>query len=84
MKEAKKSLTVNPHRCVGCMTCMLRCSYKFTGAYSPVLAALSIKGPDRAGSFSISFQEKCDGCGICAGFCLYGGITLAGDGGEIQ
>ena len=82
MGKAGKKLAVNFHRCVGCMTCMLRCSYKFSGIYSPALAAVSVKGHDReTGNFNISFLEKCDGCGICAAFCLYGGITAGVEGG---
>jgi len=78
----KKRLAINPRRCVGCLTCMLRCSYRFTGAYTPAAAAVSISGPDcSTGDFSISLLEKCDGCGICAAFCLYGGISLA-EGGD--
>jgi NAD-dependent dihydropyrimidine dehydrogenase PreA subunit len=81
----KKALAINPNRCVGCMTCMLRCSYKFSGTYCPALAAVSVSGPDPGGGgFNIYFQDKCDGCGICAAFCLYGGITAAGEGGGGQ
>ncbi|MFZ5632635.1 MAG: hypothetical protein ACOY40_07270 [Bacillota bacterium] len=80
MGNAKK-MAVNPLRCTGCMTCMLRCSYRFSGNYNPSVAAVRVTGPDReTGDFTISFQEKCDGCGICAAFCLYGGITAAGEG----
>lgn len=85
MGVKKKSLAVNPGRCVGCLTCMLRCSYRFSGTYCPSLAAVTVSGPHpEGGGFSISFDDRCDGCGICAAFCLYGSITGSGGGGAGQ
>lgn len=82
MGDSKRALVVNPDSCVGCMTCMLRCSYKFTGTYCPAMAAVIISNPEGdSGMFAVLFSEKCDGCGLCAAFCLYGGITRTGEGG---
>ncbi len=82
MGNQKKRMAVNSNSCVGCVTCMLRCSYRFSGTYSPALAALTVAGPGPlTGGFTISFLDKCDGCGICAAFCLYGAITAAEKGG---
>ena len=77
MAVAKKGPPVlaDPARCVGCLTCELRCSLRFEKAFNPALAAIRIRrlvGQDR--EYDIEFTERCDNCGICARYCPYGAL----------
>lgn len=69
-------IRVNPSKCAGCLTCELRCSLRFERAFNPARAAIKVtRATDREGEFTILFTEKCDNCGICAGFCPYGALV---------
>lgn len=72
-KEAP--ILADPTTCVGCFRCALMCSYRFEKAFNPVYAKIRIVPADRSkmiGTPDISFDEACDGCGICIRACLYG------------
>jgi NAD-dependent dihydropyrimidine dehydrogenase PreA subunit len=69
-------IQVDVGKCVGCLSCELRCSYRRVKAFSPADADIRVKrlvGSDR--EFSVSFTENCDNCGICVLHCVYGALT---------
>lgn len=63
-------------KCTGCLICELRCSARFEDNFNPAKAMIKIRRNVRAcNEYNISFDEKCDNCGICARFCSYGALT---------
>ena len=71
----KKAIEIHDDRCVGCLTCQLRCSFLKTGEFNPLASMLVI---DRLvnGDRTITFTSECDECGVCAHFCAYGALKL--------
>jgi NAD-dependent dihydropyrimidine dehydrogenase PreA subunit len=73
-----RPILVNAAKCSGCRTCQLRCSLRFEGAFVPALAKIQVRRlvGDEAREFDVSITEDCDGCGLCARYCLYGALIL--------
>jgi len=75
IKEAKRCLrcdlpiTINPENCTGCMTCVMRCSLRFEGTFSPAAAKLTVIPFSDEKVNMIMFTDECDTCGICARYC---------------
>ncbi len=70
-------------RCTGCLICELRCSLRFEKAFNPSAAAIAIRRTARpAAEYSIAFTERCDNCGICARYCVYGALVQQHKGGS--
>ena len=65
-------------KCAGCITCMLRCSFrsgdKFSLSASSIRVERLVKRPNE---FDVSFKEDCDACLICARYCPYGALTAS-------
>lgn len=62
-------------KCAGCMTCMLRCSFRLDKTFNLSIARIQVKRlVDHANEFEITFTEECDACGICARYCPYGAL----------
>ncbi|MEW6334531.1 MAG: FAD-dependent oxidoreductase [Thermodesulfobacteriota bacterium] len=70
-------ILVEEAKCRSCFVCQLVCSLKFEGAFNPSKAAITIL-PVMQGSGSahvgISFEDKCDGCGLCVRYCPFGAL----------
>ncbi len=63
-------------KCTGCLICELRCSLRFEKAFNPAKAAVTIRRLVSAeDEYEISFNDRCDNCGICVQFCVYGALT---------
>jgi len=63
-------------KCTGCLICELRCSLRFEKAFSPAKAAIKIRRlVDAENEYEISFDDRCDNCGICVPYCSYGALT---------
>jgi NADPH-dependent glutamate synthase beta subunit-like oxidoreductase len=81
VKEAGRCLRcdlpiiVAPEKCVGCLTCMLRCSLRHDHGYmfSPRASKIKVT-PIIENVNEILFDGECDTCGICARYCPYGAI----------
>ena len=81
MVNAKElqAIKTDASRCVGCLLCELRCSLRFEKAFNPAKAAIRVhRQVDSVNEYDISFTEKCDRCGLCVQFCLYGALTQEG------
>lgn len=66
----------NVAKCTGCLICELRCSLRFEKAFNPSKAAIHhyrVMSVDH--EFEISFEGRCDNCGICARYCPYGALA---------
>ena len=82
--EAKRCLkcdlpiVVESANCRTCYVCQLVCSLRFEGAFDTSKAALSIVpgvGADGEAAIRITFEEKCDGCGLCVRYCPFGALS---------
>jgi ferredoxin len=72
-------IKVDVGRCAGCLLCELRCSLRFEKAFNPIKAAIRVRRQvNSPNEYSISFTDKCDRCGLCVQFCLYGALTQEG------
>jgi formate hydrogenlyase subunit 6/NADH:ubiquinone oxidoreductase subunit I len=66
---------VEPAKCVGCLICEIRCSFRATGAFHPAQARIRIERVERRESeFLPVFLAACDNCGLCAQHCPYGAL----------
>jgi NADPH-dependent glutamate synthase beta subunit-like oxidoreductase len=82
--EAKRCLkcdlpiAVDATKCCTCYICQLVCSLRFEGAFDTSKAAINIvPGVSCNGDpdIQISFEDKCDGCGLCARYCPFGALS---------
>ncbi|MBI5443067.1 MAG: hypothetical protein HY900_17865 [Deltaproteobacteria bacterium] len=77
-QSRSSEIVAQPDRCAGCLTCQMRCSYRFTGTFNLSQSRVEIlRQPDPGGrrEFTIAFREGCDGCGLCAAHCRYGALA---------
>lgn len=66
----KTNIKTDPSKCAECLSCQLRCSLAYTGAFNPEKARIVIDPP------TIEFTVECaPGCTLCARYCAYGAIT---------
>ncbi|MFZ4437805.1 MAG: FAD-dependent oxidoreductase, partial [Syntrophales bacterium] len=84
IKEAKRCLkcdlpiVVEETKCASCFICQLVCSLRFEGAFDTSKAAiriLPIIKSDGDASIRISFDDKCDDCGLCVRYCPFGALS---------
>jgi ferredoxin len=84
---AKKSsylIYADASKCAGCMTCVLRCSFRINGTFNLAASRIQIKRLiNHANEFEITFTDECDSCGICARYCPYGALTRQRVGKEV-
>lgn len=69
-------IQVNHEKCVGCLSCELRCSLRRVKAFSPVEADIRVsRVAGGENDFHVALTEDCDYCGICVLHCMYGALT---------
>jgi formate dehydrogenase (NADP+) beta subunit len=71
-------IAVEATKCRSCYVCQLVCSLRFEGAFDTSKAAIAIQPvmkPDGDAEIRISFEDKCDSCGLCVRYCPYGALT---------
>jgi ferredoxin len=72
-------------KCAGCMTCMLRCSFKAAGSFNFAAAKIRVtRLLNQPNEFKILFTDECDACGICVKYCPYGALTRKKAGKEMS
>ena len=73
--KRKTRLIFDSSRCVGCLICQLRCSFRFRRTFNADMAAIKVwRAP--GGDIKILVTEECDDCGICERFCPYEAIAV--------
>ena len=79
---AKKGFNIitDPENCVGCRLCQMRCSFRFAKRFSFSDTRIDIEWNEEQCRYDINLNEGCDGCGLCARSCVYGGLTLEREG----
>jgi len=82
VQEAKRCLkcdlpiVVEETKCASCFICQLVCSLRFEGAFDTSKAAIRIlPHPFGDANIRISFDDKCDGCGLCVRYCPFGALS---------
>ncbi len=69
-------IAADSSKCAGCLTCMLRCSFrldrKLNLARSRIIVSRLVGAENE---FDISFTPECDTCLICARYCSYDALT---------
>ncbi len=62
-------------KCAGCMTCMLRCSFRIGGTFNLASSRVQVKRlVKQANEFEVTFMDDCDSCGTCVRYCPYGAL----------
>lgn len=73
-----RSITADPSKCAGCITCMLRCSFRVNGKFNLSRSLIRVERlSGRPDEFAISFNAGCDACLTCARYCPYGALAAA-------
>ena len=71
-------IVVEETKCRSCFVCQLVCSLRFEGAFDTSKAAIRIQPVTQSDGnvdIRISFDDKCDGCGLCVRYCPFGALT---------
>lgn len=80
-----RSINADPSKCAGCITCMLRCSFRINSKFNLSRSRIRVERQSgRADESSVSFTADCDACLICARYCPYGALTSAKEHKEPQ
>jgi Fe-S-cluster-containing dehydrogenase component len=78
-----RAIIAEPSKCAGCITCMLRCSFRIDSKFNLSRSRIRVERQSgRADEFSISFSGDCDACLICARYCPYGALIATKEGQE--
>ena len=71
-----RTITAEPSKCAGCITCMLRCSFRIDSKFNLSRSRIRVERQSgRSDEFMVSFTADCDACLICARYCPYGALT---------
>jgi Fe-S-cluster-containing dehydrogenase component len=74
-KKSAFKMVSDSTKCVGCLLCQMRCSFRFTGTFGPAQARIDIDWSDADCGYGISFTPDCDNCALCAKYCVYGALA---------
>lgn len=80
-------IVVEEAKCRSCFVCQLVCSLRFEGAFNTSKAAiklLPVMKSEGNVDIRISFDDKCDGCGLCIRYCPFGALTRGTLAGSIE
>ena len=80
----KRSIAADPTKCAGCITCMLRCSFRIDSKFNLSRSRIRVERQSgRADEFAVSFSGGCDACLICARYCPYGALIATKEEQEV-
>jgi Fe-S-cluster-containing hydrogenase component 2 len=78
-----RSIAADPAKCAGCITCMLRCSFRSGNKFNLSASCIRVERlVGRPNEFDVSFNSDCDACLTCARYCPYGALTASKELGE--
>jgi ferredoxin len=66
-------------KCAGCLVCVLACSTRRGGVFTPTVSAVRVRSAG-AGGVELEFGPECDGCGLCVAYCPYGALSMEKEG----
>ena len=70
----KTNIQVDPTKCTGCLSCQLRCSLAYTGAFNPEKARVVIDHILDQPT-AIYFTNECiKDCILCTRYCIFGAM----------
>ncbi len=69
-------LTIQPHKCTGCMRCELACSYKQTGFFQPARSVIRVAALESHTSYAPYTCVQCDE-GWCMTACPVDAINIS-------
>ncbi len=76
VSRGNRSIAADSSKCAGCISCMLRCSFRLDRKFNLSRSRIVISRPvDAEDEFAIAFTPECDACLICARYCPYGALT---------
>ena len=79
-----RSIIAEPSKCAGCITCMLRCSFRIDSKFNLSHSRIRVERQSgRADEFAVSFTTDCDACLICARYCPYGALIATKEEQEV-
>ena len=81
MKE-KAPVTADWEKCRGCQICRLICSFVHEKVFNPTKASIDVKRLGGETEFGVTFLPRCNRCGVCVRYCLYGALSQESTGGE--
>jgi len=82
--KGKRFIEADPAKCAGCITCMLRCSFRSGNKFNLSASCIQIERlVGRPNEFDVRFNTDCDACLICARYCPYGALTASKEAAEI-
>jgi ferredoxin len=76
--KAEWKMRVDAEKCRVCLMCQLVCSLIHHEIFDPERSCLKITStiePDGRIDVGISFDDHCDGCGLCVKYCVYGALS---------
>jgi Fe-S-cluster-containing dehydrogenase component len=74
--QSRFNIVVDPTKCVGCLLCQMRCSFRFTKSFCPMASLIGIDWSEESYCYRITFSDKCDSCGLCARSCVYRALNI--------
>ena len=76
--QNKWRMVAEQEKCQVCYMCQLVCSLKQDKTFNPSKAYIEISStvkPSGELDVGVSFTDKCDSCGLCAKYCVYGAVS---------
>ena len=82
--KGKRFIEADPSKCAGCITCMLRCSFRIDSKFNLSRSRIRVERQSgRSDEFAVSFTTDCDACLICARYCPYGALIATKEEQEV-
>lgn len=69
-------ITADAHKCAGCLTCQMVCSFKHNNEFNASKANIRIIYGDDCCPIDIVFDEGCILCGECETYCPRNAIRI--------
>ena len=82
MTKKKAPVIAEWEKCRGCQICQLICSFSHEKVFNPGKASIHVKRLGGQTEFGVYFLPRCNRCGVCVRYCLYGALSQKAAGGD--